>query len=100
MYTKGWHLVASCDLTKKTVDQDTLFFRNTVPVERSMFCVSFNHWDKARLIDSPNDLVREAFHHAMHHWHQGIQEETDKEPGCYQLKLKGRVEEGSTHCRG
>jgi hypothetical protein len=58
---QGWHLAASSDLTKKTMDKDTLFFRSGPPIQRVFFSVSFNETDKIRLIDSPNEPITTAF---------------------------------------
>ena len=57
----GWHLLVSSDLSKKTMDKDSLFFRSGPPVQRYFFSVSFNESDKIRLIDSPNQEVTAAF---------------------------------------
>ncbi|RSH82225.1 hypothetical protein EHS25_005935 [Saitozyma podzolica] len=86
----GYHLVACTDMSKRGPDKDTLIFRPGPAAQRWFFAVSFNEFDKIRLIDSPNDEVTRAFAAAVRTWPLGIQDEKEKEPGCYQLKLRGR----------
>lgn len=57
----GYHLVACTDMSKRGPDKDTLIFRPGPPAQRWFFAVSFNEFDKIRLIDSPNDEVTRAF---------------------------------------
>ncbi|WVQ72527.1 hypothetical protein IAR50_002084 [Cryptococcus sp. DSM 104548] len=86
----GWDLHMSVDLTKKRYDKDSIIFRKTTPPrEKFFFCVSFNEGDKVRIIDPPNDVVRDAFIQAVRTWHRGVQAEQEKEHGCYQIKLRG-----------
>jgi hypothetical protein len=66
MATQGWHLAASTDLSKKSWDKDTLFFRAGPPVQRMFFSVSFNEYDKIRIIDPPNDAIKNALISAVH----------------------------------
>jgi hypothetical protein len=72
----GWVLHTSCDMTKKALDKDTLFFRACPPVQvcahrdgtdekRFFFSISFNETDKIRLIDSPNASTTHAFTSAV-----------------------------------
>jgi hypothetical protein len=51
----------SVDLSKKTLDKDSLFFKSGPPLQRYFFSISFNESDKVRIIDSPNETVTEAF---------------------------------------
>jgi len=51
----------SVDLSKKTYDKDSLFFKSGPPLQRYFFSISFNESDKVRIIDSPNETVLEAF---------------------------------------
>ncbi|WWD17427.1 hypothetical protein CI109_101868 [Kwoniella shandongensis] len=85
----GWDIHMSCDLSKKSYDKDTIFLHSVPPRQRYYFAISFNESDKIRIIDPPNDYVRDAFIRAVHTWPAGIQQEREKEPGCYQLKLRG-----------
>lgn len=105
----GWHLAVSVDLSKKGYDKDTLLFRTGPPIQRYFFSVTFNEADKVRIIDPPNEEVKQAFIQAVHvrsrfprhlllpvltlvtyqTWPRGIQLEKEKEFGCYQLKLRG-----------
>jgi hypothetical protein len=57
----GYHLVACTDMSKRGPDKDTLIFRPGPAAQRWFFAVSFNEFDKIRLIDSPNDEVTRAF---------------------------------------
>lgn len=57
----GWELVFAADLTKKSYDKDTLFFKAAAPVQRYFFSISFNESDKIRLIDAPDQGVRDGF---------------------------------------
>lgn len=50
---------------------------------------SFNEYDKIRLIDSPNEQTKQAFIQAVRTWPRGIQDEKEKEPQCFQMKLRG-----------
>ena len=61
----GWHLAFSTDLCKKSWDKDTLYFKPGPPRQRYFFSVSFNEFDKIRLIDSPNPDVTTAFQAAV-----------------------------------
>ncbi|GAA5997657.1 uncharacterized protein JCM10292_001004 [Rhodotorula paludigena] len=85
----GWHLAVSVDLSKKGYDKDTLLFRTGPPIQRYFFSVTFNEADKVRIIDPPNEEVKQAFIQAVHSWPRGVQLEKEKEFGCYQLKLRG-----------
>ncbi|KZV68104.1 hypothetical protein PENSPDRAFT_653547 [Peniophora sp. CONT] len=86
----GWELAFSSDLTKKSYDKDTLFFKAAAPVQRYFFSISFNESDKIRLIESPNAQVTDAFVDAVSKsWTLGIQETKEKEANCLQMKLKG-----------
>jgi hypothetical protein len=49
----GWHIYMSVDLSKKTLDKDSLFFKSGPPLQRYFFSISFNESDKVRIIDSP-----------------------------------------------
>lgn len=53
--------MVSADLTKKQYDKDSIFFKSGPPIQRNMFCISFNESDKIRMIDSPNEQVLESF---------------------------------------
>lgn len=61
----GWHLSVSTDLSKKTYDKDTLFFRWGPPINRMFFSVSFNESDKIRIIDPPSVQIQNAFIQAV-----------------------------------
>lgn len=61
----GWHLSISTDLSKKSYDKDTLFFRHGPPLNRMFFSVSFNEYDKIRIIDPPTEQIKNAFVQAV-----------------------------------
>ncbi|KAH7105935.1 hypothetical protein BKA62DRAFT_688409 [Auriculariales sp. MPI-PUGE-AT-0066] len=55
----GWVLVGSTDVSKKVDDKDCLFFRTgTIPSAKAhFFTVSFNEYDKIRLIGSSDETI-------------------------------------------
>jgi hypothetical protein len=61
----GWHLHTSTDLAKKGFDKDTLIFRSGSRINKYFFAVSFNEYDKVRLIDSPSENITQAFIRAI-----------------------------------
>ncbi|WWC70353.1 uncharacterized protein I206_104303 [Kwoniella pini CBS 10737] len=85
----GWDLHMSCDLTKKGWDKDTLILHSVQPHQKFYFSISFNESDKIRIIDPPDNMVKDAFVRAVKTWPLGIQTEYEKEPGAHQLKLRG-----------
>ncbi|CAF1074027.1 unnamed protein product [Rotaria sordida] len=59
LHHHGWYLLMSTDVSKKQQDKDLLIFQLGVPPQStSFFAVSFNEWDKLRLIGAPHDLIR------------------------------------------
>ncbi|WOO77056.1 uncharacterized protein LOC62_01G000655 [Vanrija pseudolonga] len=90
MSSNGWHLDSTADMSKKQWDKDTLIFRSGPPVQRSIFSITFNEYDKVRIIDPPNEAIKAAFVQVVHNsWPYGIQETREKERGATQVKLKG-----------
>ncbi|WWC89473.1 uncharacterized protein L201_004397 [Kwoniella dendrophila CBS 6074] len=85
----GWDLHMACDLTKKGWDKDTLILHSVQPKQKFYFSVSFNQGDKIRIIDPPDENVKNAFIRAVRTWPLGIQSEYEKEPGAHQIKLRG-----------
>ena len=58
LHHQGWYLLASTDVSKKEADKDTLIFQLGIPPPpTSFFAVSFNEWDKLRLIGAPPELI-------------------------------------------
>lgn len=47
-------------------DKDTLIFRSGPPVQRSIFSITFNEYDKVRIIDPPNETIKAAFVQVVH----------------------------------
>lgn len=62
LFSVGWILHASTDLSKKETDKDTLIFRKqqTPPPESEWISISFNQSDRLRLIGADTELI-EAF---------------------------------------
>ncbi|CAF1102797.1 unnamed protein product [Rotaria sordida] len=59
LHHHGWYLLMSTDVSKKQEGKDLLIFRAGIPPQStSFFGVSFNEWDKLRLIGVPHDLIR------------------------------------------
>jgi len=58
LYHHGWNLVASTNISKKQEDKDSLIFQLGIPPPAtSFFAVSFNEFDKLRLIGAPFELI-------------------------------------------
>jgi hypothetical protein len=59
LYSNGWILHASTDISKKLSDKDTLIFRKqqTAPPPSDWFCISFNQGDRLRLIGASEELL-------------------------------------------
>ncbi|CDZ96637.1 hypothetical protein [Phaffia rhodozyma] len=83
----GWDLHQACDLSKKIGDKDALILHSVPPRKKYYFAISFNESDKVRIIDPPDEYVKNAFIQAVHTWPFGIQSSGEKEAGAWQLKL-------------
>ncbi len=58
LHNNGWFLLASTDISKKQIDRDSLIFQFGVPPpQTTFFSVSFNDYDKLRLICAPKELI-------------------------------------------
>jgi hypothetical protein len=59
LYSVGWILHASTDVSKKEFDKDTLIFRKQQhpPPESNWISISFNETDKLRLIGAAKELI-------------------------------------------
>ncbi|KDQ10256.1 hypothetical protein BOTBODRAFT_136995 [Botryobasidium botryosum FD-172 SS1] len=60
LYHEGWNLISSTDVSKKSNDKDTFFFRHNssiTPHPSTFFAISFNEDDKLRLIGAPPDVI-------------------------------------------
>ncbi|KAK5115551.1 hypothetical protein LTR62_001210 [Meristemomyces frigidus] len=90
LYSLGWILYSSTDISRKTNDKDNLFFRfqprppPTVPVE--WFSLTFSRGDRLRLIDCPAEL-RQAIVAALAYKTQS--HGPYRIPGVYELKFTG-----------
>lgn len=60
LFSIGWILHASADVSKKEFDKNTLFFRKqqSPPPPSDFMCISFNMSDRLRLIGAPPQLVQ------------------------------------------
>ncbi|KAF4626030.1 hypothetical protein G7Y89_g12131 [Cudoniella acicularis] len=58
LFSQGWILHASTDISKKEFDKDTMLFRKqqTPPPDSEWIAISFNQSDRLRLIGAPQDL--------------------------------------------
>ncbi|KAH8078013.1 hypothetical protein HD553DRAFT_330137 [Filobasidium floriforme] len=86
----GWHLYRACDLSKKSFDKDTIFFKHTGPRDRRFFAISFRRSDRLCLVDAPSEDVKQAFRNVVYSWAPGIQNESNPLPGSNTLELKLR----------
>ncbi|KUJ18514.1 uncharacterized protein LY89DRAFT_569398, partial [Mollisia scopiformis] len=61
LFSIGWILHASTDVSKKEMDKDTLFFRKQQarPPASDFISISFNQSDRLRLIGAPTQLVQD-----------------------------------------
>ncbi len=58
LHNQGWYLLVSTDASKKQLDKDTFIFQiGVLPPQTSFFAISFNDYDKLRLIGVPSGLV-------------------------------------------
>ncbi|KAF9426269.1 hypothetical protein BGZ94_006750 [Podila epigama] len=85
----GWNLIQAADVSKKQGDKDSLFFEPG-PVQdpqAEMFSISFNRWDRIRVIDAPHAVpfVKQAI---QTQWKFGIQREKIY-AGAQEFKLAG-----------
>jgi len=63
--TNGWHLAAATDIAGEERNRDTLIFKSGPSMPRFFFAVMFHSTDKLRLIDAPNESVRQGFLQAL-----------------------------------
>ncbi|UJR08572.1 hypothetical protein I4U23_012831 [Adineta vaga] len=102
LYNYGWYLLASADISKSKYDKDSLIFQLGVcPTPTLFFSVSFNEYDKLRLICAPPELIP-AVQQALGRGY--IQREGWRDRGAaYQFKLRGTPWLSSStegiHCR-
>lgn len=66
LYSVGWILIFSTDISKKETDKDSLIFRHQSPPPppAEWISISFSQWNLIRLIDAPQDLAW-AIHRAV-----------------------------------
>ncbi|OXA49714.1 hypothetical protein Fcan01_15832 [Folsomia candida] len=59
---EGWQILQSLDPTRKQNDKDTMFFEIAKPDPHAeIFVMSFNRFDRIRLINPPNSKVVDTF---------------------------------------
>lgn len=88
LYDAGWVLFIATDISRNPGDKDNLFFRHQspAPTPREWFSVTFSKGDRVRLIDAPQDVVRDTL--------AALRSETQRHepyriPGVYEIKLTG-----------
>ncbi|KAK5164360.1 uncharacterized protein LTR77_010056 [Saxophila tyrrhenica] len=61
LYSHGWVLYISTDISRKPGDKDNLFFRHQdpPPAPREWFSCTFSKGDRIRLIDAPESVVQD-----------------------------------------
>ncbi|KAJ2968741.1 hypothetical protein NQ176_g9032 [Zarea fungicola] len=60
LYSRGWIMTASTDISRKKFDKDTLIFRRQgggPPPPASWMAISFKNGDKIRMLGAPDDLL-------------------------------------------
>ncbi|KAG9233261.1 hypothetical protein BJ875DRAFT_52611 [Amylocarpus encephaloides] len=92
LFSQGWILHASTDVSKKEFDKDTMIFRKQQqpPPESEWFAISFNMSDRLRLIGADGGLisdVRELLKH-IKLWQN--EDWKDKNLNAREFKLWGR----------
>ncbi|KAI8821871.1 uncharacterized protein EV422DRAFT_527370 [Fimicolochytrium jonesii] len=107
MFSRGWRLAVSTDLSKKQGDSDSWFFESFViphstraplaggagssKMDPHFGAISFNRSDRIRLIGLPPDLQATIVQCVKQSWARGIQHHGpfDSDPRAYELKLAG-----------
>ncbi len=86
----GWVLTVSADLSKKTTDKDTLFFRyqQPPPAPCEWMTISFSNQDLLRLIDAPQSLVSYMVQH-LAPFIQRHQPHKNQPEAAYEFKING-----------
>jgi hypothetical protein len=86
LHHHGWYLLTSTDVSKKQQDKDSIIFQLGVPPPATSFLsVSFNEWDKLRLIGAPPELIS-SVHRAIG-TNEIQREEWVYDQSAYQFKL-------------
>ncbi|KAF9281508.1 hypothetical protein BGZ68_006609 [Mortierella alpina] len=95
MAQQGWNLIQSADVSKKQGDKDSLFFESVAQSHGvmdvgavDMFAVSFNSYDKIRVIDAGTHVVTAVREAIQLQWKAGIQREEFSQ-GAMEFKLSG-----------
>ncbi|KIV97911.1 hypothetical protein PV10_01611 [Exophiala mesophila] len=59
LFSRGWILMVSTNISKNEYDQDTMFFRKqlTPPPPSEWIAISFNRKDRLRLIGAPQEVI-------------------------------------------
>jgi hypothetical protein len=73
----GWVLKLSTDLSKYQLDKDTFYFKQAArpdPTVR-MCAISFNEFDKIRVISGPPEVAQVVRSTILHLWYRGLQRE-------------------------
>ncbi|KAH8676481.1 hypothetical protein BGZ60DRAFT_258793 [Tricladium varicosporioides] len=92
LFSQGWILHASTDVSKKEFDKDTMLFRKqaTPPPPSEWISISFNQTDRLRLIGAPQDLIVD-FKDLLGQMRLLQREEwKDRNLNAYEFKIYGR----------
>jgi hypothetical protein len=91
LFSAGWILTASTDVSKSIFDKDTMIFRKQVvpPPESEWIAVSFNQGDRLRLIGAPTELIVsfQTLLKGMGLWKEGVWK--DKSLNAFEFKING-----------
>lgn len=89
LYSAGWIVHQTVDLSKVQFDKDTIIFRKqpVPPPQSCWFAMSFNYNDRIRLIGADRDLIG-AFQGLLKSMNL-YQSETWKETDAFEFKLRG-----------
>jgi hypothetical protein len=91
LYSCGWILTASTDISKSILEKDTMIFRKQVvpPPPSEWMAISFNQGDRLRLIGAPTELIVEfqVLLKAMGLWQEGAWK--DRTLNAWEFKLNG-----------
>ncbi|KAK7457798.1 hypothetical protein VKT23_010138 [Stygiomarasmius scandens] len=87
LYNLGWVVVSATDISKRSLDKDTTFFRYQYPAPPpcTWMSVSFNMGDRLRLINAPEEVIQSTKQAVS----SMIQKDGWKEQGAYEIKFRG-----------
>lgn len=73
----GWVLKLSTDLSKYQLDKNTFYFKQAALPDSTvrMCAISFNEFDKIRIISGPPEVAKVVRSTIQNLWHRGLQRE-------------------------